>query len=135
MCSSDLAWIAFYIGVKFRSPLWAIVTSLSVVSGMVVLPYLIVWIVTVCDLPLSPELWQFVGLASPAMIIVANETADATFTMIAVNFLVYGSLLILIRRVCLQRADKLLGRATSQQASPELQPSARVHDEKQMATA
>ena len=43
----------------------------SFVSGAVVVPYLIVWIATVCDLPLSPELWQFVGLASPAMIIVA----------------------------------------------------------------
>lgn len=128
-----IAWVTFYVGAKVRSPLWAIVASLSVVSGAVVVPYLIVWIVTVCDLPLSPELWQFVGLASPAMIVLANETSDATFTMIAVNFLVYGSLLILMRRLCLRRADRLLGRAEPQQAGLALQSTARVHDEKQMA--
>jgi ABC-type transport system involved in multi-copper enzyme maturation permease subunit len=130
-----IAWVTFYVGAKVRSPLWAIVASLSVVSGAVVVPYLIVWIATVCDLPLGPELWQFVGLASPAMIIVANETSEATFTMIAANFLVYGSLLVWIRRLCLRRADRLLGRAEPQQAGLELQSAARVPDEKQMATA
>jgi ABC-type transport system involved in multi-copper enzyme maturation permease subunit len=130
-----IAWVTFYVGAKVRSPLWAIVTSLSVVSGAVVLPYLIVWILRVCDLNLSPELWRLVGLASPGMIIVANETADATFTMTAVNFLVYGSFLVLMRRLCLRQADRLLGRGEPRTAAPALQSVAGRHDEKQMATA
>jgi hypothetical protein len=130
-----IAWVTFYVGAKVRSPLWAIVASLSVVSGAVVIPYLVVWILTVCDLNLSRELWQFMGLASPGMIIMANETSQATLPMTAVNFLVYGSLLIVVRRLCLRRADRLLGRAEPQTAALELQSMAAVRDEKQMATA
>jgi ABC-type transport system involved in multi-copper enzyme maturation permease subunit len=130
-----IAWVTFYVGAKVRSPLWAIVASLSVVSGAIVIPYLFVWILTVCDLNLSRGLWQYVGLASPGMIIIANETSQATFAMTAVNFLVYGSLLIVVRRLCLRRADRLLGRAEPQTAALELQSMAVVRDEKQMATA
>lgn len=130
-----VAWITFYVGVKVRSPLWAVVAALLTVSGVVVVPYLIVWILTVCDLNVSPTLWQYMSLASPGTIIVANEYSEATLNMTAVNFLVFGSLLIFVRRLCLRRADQLLGRAERQTTPTRLQPVAPVRDEKQMAPA
>jgi hypothetical protein len=130
-----IAWITFYVGVKVRSPLWAIVAALLTVSGVVVVPYLLVWILTVCNLHPDLELWRYVSLASPATIIVANEYSEATLKMMAVNFLIFGTLLIVVRRVCLQRADELLGRAESRTARRRLQPAAPARDEKQMAPA
>ncbi len=40
-----IAWVTFYLGAKIRSPLWAIVASLMAVTGAVVVPYLLLWIV------------------------------------------------------------------------------------------
>jgi ABC-type transport system involved in multi-copper enzyme maturation permease subunit len=130
-----IAWITFYVGAKVRSPLWAIVAALSTVSGVVVVPYLIVWILAVCDLNPGPELGKYVSLASPGMIIVENEFSQATLTMSAVNFLFFGGVLIVVRRLCLRRADRLLGRAEPQLANPQQQSVAPVRDETQMAPA
>jgi hypothetical protein len=131
-----IGWVTFYLGARIRSPLWAIMASLMVVAGTFVLPFLALSIESPFgywsfwrqgDLPL------YFLLASPSSIIVANEFGKASLPYTCVNFAVYGGLLFGIRRLCLRRADRLLGRVERQAVQP--MPAVPVRQAERIATA
>jgi hypothetical protein len=108
------------------------------VAGAVHLPYLLLWI------PLAywyHTYWHltapspYLFLVSPAAIIVAKELGQASFPMTCVNFVIYGSLLFGIRRLCLRHADRLLGRTDSQTTVSIPLAAVALLDEKEIAPA
>ena len=122
-----IAWVTFYLGAKIRSPLWAIIASLMAVTGAVVVPYLLLWIVIALPFGFRADWLRYAALASPATMIIANEANEASFRLTCANFVIYGGLLFCMRRLCLRRADRLLGRAESgrQSAFVPIVPAAR----------
>jgi hypothetical protein len=106
---SLIAWGTFFVGTKIKSPIWAIVTSLSIVAAVVLVPYLCIWVLELAGAGFPGS--RYLLLTSPATIILTNEGREAMLTLTAVNFLLYGCLTLCIRRACLNRADRLLGRA------------------------
>ncbi len=132
-----IAWSTLYLGTKMRSPLWAIMASLMAVTTAVAAPPLLLWLafnVAPFDV-FRTGLLQYIALASPATIIVDNEYAQAGLTLTCVNFLIYGCTLFAMRRFCLRRRDRLLGRC---EAKSDVRPppsSASLRKAKQMATA
>jgi ABC-type transport system involved in multi-copper enzyme maturation permease subunit len=128
-----IAWISFYLGAKLRSPIWAIVASLGVVAGTVLLRFVLLWMVYGAPFwyRRAPEpSWLIV---SPVTVILINEFKEAGLGLTCVNFLIYGSLLFWIRRYCLRHADELLGRAVFQRATPMLEPARPILDERAVA--
>ena len=127
-----LAWGAFYLGAKIRSPLWAIVSSLSGVAGIVLAPYLVAWILRLSGVAVGLPLYAY--LASPAEIILLNQSGLATAPVVAINFVLYGGLVLALRWHCLRHADRLLGRAEmGRRSSPHESPAPLVREE--VATA
>ena len=98
-----LAWISFWIGLKLRSQMRAIFTSLLFAfSWLVLLPMLdgfTGWI----------QLRQHPYLC-PTTLIQMNQYEQISFTTLLINFCVVGAMLYGIRTYCLQRADRLIGR-------------------------
>jgi ABC-type transport system involved in multi-copper enzyme maturation permease subunit len=132
-----IAWGTFYVGAKVRSPLWGIVTSLASVTAVLGVPWLLLSAFSFAA-PFSyvqNDLFAYLSLASPASIVLQNESSNADFVKIAVNFLIYGGLLFLIRRRCLRNADRLLGRAEPQPAEQVRQTVSPIRDAKEMAPA
>jgi|HubBroStandDraft_6_1064221.scaffolds.fasta_scaffold25881_3 ABC-type transport system involved in multi-copper enzyme maturation permease subunit len=133
-----IAWVTFYLGVKIRSPLWAIMSSLSAVAVAVIVPYLLLWIIFPSSFVpywYRNEPPPLLLCASPGAIIVANEYGRASYSMICLNFAIYGGLLFVVRRHCLRHADHLLGRADGQTTKRLLESAAPIVEEKQMAPA
>jgi hypothetical protein len=132
-----IAWCTFYLGTKMRSPLWAIVASLMAVTTAVAAAPLILWLafgVAPFD-AFRTGLFQYVALVSPATIIVDNEYAQAGLSLTCVNFLIYGCALFAVRKFCLRRADRLLGRCEAKREEPTPRSSSSLRDAKQMAPA
>jgi hypothetical protein len=130
-----IAWVSFYLGAKIRSPIRAIVASLGVVAGAVLLRYVLLWIVY----EVSNPYWHHVEpswlILSPATVIAINEFGEARLGLVCVNFVMYGSLLFLIRHYCLRHADVLLGRAAFQKETPAPEPARPLRDERAIAPA
>lgn len=123
-----LAWGAFYLGAKIRSPLWTIISSLSGVAGVVLAPYLVAWILQLSGVAVG--LPQYAYLASPAEIILLNQFGLATTPVVAMNFLLYGGLVLALRWHCLRHADRLLGRAEmGRRTSPIESPAPLIREE------
>jgi hypothetical protein len=128
-----IAWVSFYLGAKIRSPIRAIVASLGIVAGAVLLRYVLQWIGVPNPYWQHEEpLWLIV---SPATVIAINEFGEARLGLVCVNFLLYGSLLFFIRRYCLRHADELLGRATFRTEMPAVEPARPLRDERAVAPA
>jgi hypothetical protein len=129
-----IAWVTFYLGARIRSPLWAIVASLTAVAVAVMAPYLLLWL-TAQFVPVSVQSGRtwFVALISPATIILANEQGGVSFRTTCANFAYYGILLLAVRHLCLRRADRLLGRAEMGRHAPSARTETAACEE--MATA
>jgi hypothetical protein len=130
-----IAWISFYFGARLRSPNRAIMASLGVVGGAVLLRFALLWVFFGAPYwySRSPEpSWLIV---SPVTVILINEFREPQLGLTCLNFLLYGSLLFWIRRYCLRHADELLGRAIFQRAMPMSQPGRSLCDEPAIAPA
>lgn len=130
-----IAWVSFYLGAKIRSPIWAIVASLAVVAGTVVLRTVLVSIAFAAthSYRLQDEpLWLIV---SPVTVILINEFGEARLGRVSANFLMYGSLLFVIRRYCLRHADELLGRAALRTVTSGMEAARPLRDERAIAPA
>jgi hypothetical protein len=119
------AWISFLIGLKVRTQARAISGAMAVLVAWCVIPPVFI------RLPLSilagpgSSLWdtpfvlQLPMLAGPMAIVIANEEsftfefAGAPWVAVALNFLVYGAILVSVRWACLRNVDRLLGRTTN----------------------
>ena len=118
-----VAWMSLWIGLKVRTQGRAILGSLAAIVGWCVAPLVF------CVMPLA-MLYASTGslersnmaltlLVSPAMIIILNELGglrdlfDAPWVAVATNFIGYGIALAVFRSLCLNHADRLLGRLES----------------------
>jgi len=122
-----VAWLSLLIGLKLKTQIRAIIGSMAAIAIWCIMP--LVFIV----LPLAilaestgrfsggTKLWEeaikLLSLLSPATIVFANEASGlheypGPWTSVWLNFAVYGTALIVIRRTCLRNADRWLGRTT-----------------------
>jgi ABC-type transport system involved in multi-copper enzyme maturation permease subunit len=117
-----LAWLAMLIGLKVKSQTRATIGVMSVIIGWCALPYVLIVIplsiifrapVTMSN---SGSFRHFLNLISPATIVALNEDlshgwlGQNPWEIVIVNFLAYSLLLVVLRGVCLNKADRLLGR-------------------------
>lgn len=116
------AWLSTLIGLVVRTQARAIIWSVGAIIGWCILPPVVIVmpIVLLLDLNRGPaEGWAFLMLLSPMMIVALNESrqlhefAGYPWAAVAVNFMAYGFMLLLIRQLCLTNADRFLGRAES----------------------
>jgi len=120
-----IGWGTFYLGTRVRSALWAVLGSLLAMLTVILLPYagalLAIW------LDLGPDWARAFAYASPATIVMLNETQGATITHTFFNFVAFGGLALLIRARCLRHADRLLGRSEAPAGvRPAVSPSRRA---------
>jgi hypothetical protein len=106
-----IAWTTFYLGIRARSGLWAVLGSLLALLTLLLLPYAGALVALWFDL--GPDLARAFAYASPATIVVMNESQGVTRWHMAINFAVFGGLTLLIRGYCLRHADRLLGRSVA----------------------
>ncbi len=129
-----IAWVSFYLGAKIRSPIRAIVASLGVVAGAVLVRFVLLWIVYGSN-PYWHRVEPWWLIVSPATVIAINEFGEARLGLVCINFLMYGSLLFVIRHYCLRHADELLGRAAFRRVTPAPEPARPLRDERAVAPA
>ena len=125
------SWIALWIGIKSRSQVRAMLLTLLLLFGWAFLPALIAIGQTehlVVLLLRYPTATVLACLCSPSVIVLINENAAAAnlgessqlMWYTGVNFTVYGLAWWGLRRWCLARADRLLGRL-AHETRPETQ--------------
>jgi ABC-type transport system involved in multi-copper enzyme maturation permease subunit len=130
-----IAWVSFYFGAKIRSPIWAVVTSLGVVAGAVLLRFVLLWLVFGSSYRYGRDVQPSWLIVSPVTVILINEFGEARLGLTCVNFLIYGGLLLWVRRYCLRHADLLLGRALRQTPTPVAELARPLRDEPAIAPA
>ena len=129
------AWLSLYIGLKVKTRVRAIVASLAVLCGWCLLPLVLIFLPLMMLVPAGGSSYPL-GLSillSPAMMVAVNEYGDwrafggDPWPAMTLNFLLYGTVLILIRRRCLVHADRLLGRSESCDREPPAHPNELPH--------
>ncbi len=121
-----VAWLALWIGLKVRSQIKVVLGTMALVAGWLAFPLIVRSIVVERAGSGVPQWVATLMAISPAEQIVAieglNRAVSATdkeggvwqlvsfLGLIVVNFLLHGLLRSLIRRNCLQNADRWLGR-------------------------
>ena len=112
-----VAWISFAIGLWVRSQARAIFASLAVIVAWCAVPLIIgVTIMEVFRMYGQRE-WNWLMLLSPASIIPftefsgLDEFSHAPWLAVILNTLAYGTVLFVVRLLCLTNAPGLLGRA------------------------
>ena len=113
-----VAWISFYVGLRIRSQVKAIFTSLAVIVGWCVIPVFalaildeIVRVRLLNDSPLS-----YLFLLSPASILpftefsALDELNNTPWMAMLFNYAYYGSILLIVRWACLDGAPRFMGR-------------------------
>jgi hypothetical protein len=119
------AWLSFLVGLKVKTRGKAIIVALGIIAGWCLLPLVFVF------MPLmmlhapgdNNSVLNFSIFLSPAMIIAVNDYGDwhefgnSPWPAMALNFPLYGTALVLIRRACLRNADRWLGRVESDHCS------------------
>lgn len=112
-----VSWVSIAIGLVSRTQGRAIVTATAYLVVWSVAPLLLVTMpLNVLLRPGWSDLIASSALLSPATIIAVNEYDDLprvfgnAWRAVIANFTLYGSLLLLVRSVCLRNADRWLGR-------------------------
>ncbi len=111
-------WLSLWIGLKVKTRGKAIVGALAGIVAWCLLPLVFIFLPLMllrsAGDPISPL--NFSLFLSPAMIVAVNEYGDwhefggTPWPAMVMNFLLYGSLVFIIRRACLVHADRFLGR-------------------------
>jgi len=126
---SLIVWVSLWIGLKVRTAARAVMTAMVVMVMWCLLPWFIAILVDLShvrwfDLDNAP--FSYFVLLSPASIIGftewwrshAWEMFEAPpLVPIVLNHLWYGAILFLVRRRCLRRADRYLGRVEGRDLS------------------
>jgi hypothetical protein len=115
------AWLSLFIGLKVKSRVRAIVVALAVITGWCLLPLVFISMPLTMLRPVggAPTPLNFSIFLSPAIVVAVNdhgnwrEIGGDPWPSIILNFLLYGTVLFLVRRTCLVHADRLLGRVES----------------------
>jgi ABC-type transport system involved in multi-copper enzyme maturation permease subunit len=124
-----VAWLSLLIGLKVRTQGRAIMGSMAAIVAWCIGP--LVFIVIPLSIIYSDLLGQrenqliveLATLLSPATVVFMNEIDQlkeyhmSAWGAIMVNFAIYGALLFWIRRVCLVRAERWLGRLEAEDAT------------------
>ena len=117
-----ISWVSLWIGMKARTRSRAIIVSLAVVVCWCALPIFMLFglqnLLAAGPRPLSPSLYFL--LLSPASIITITESRETWGVLfdapllvpIIISYVCHGMLLLWFRWLCLQRADRYLGRVT-----------------------
>ena len=120
-----LSWFAMWVSLKSRTRFRAILTALMAIVGWIALPWLVAALLDVTGVhhDWSNNPTEFVlMLSSPATMILVTEYGLPVNVplplLIALNTMGYGGMLVLFRTLCLNRADRLLGRADPQHPPP-----------------
>ncbi|MBM82183.1 MAG: hypothetical protein CMJ78_16575 [Planctomycetaceae bacterium] len=97
------AWISFWVGLKLKSQMRAILVSLLIVFGWSLLPlslneFLGIW-------PMRE-----VALFCPSAFILVNQDRAMSGGLMLSNIAIYAGALVLIRSYCLINADRMIGR-------------------------
>jgi hypothetical protein len=121
-----LAWLALWMGLKIGSQMKAVLGTIALVAGWLLVPRVVRF--TMNDMAGTGLPTWIEGLLAlnPAEQVIAIEDLNTTVLLAstrarqqgylpflilsAVNFLLYGLLWYVVRRRCLARADSLLGR-------------------------
>jgi ABC-type transport system involved in multi-copper enzyme maturation permease subunit len=129
------AWLSLYIGLKVKTRVRAIVASLAVLCGWCLLPLILVFLPLMMLVPAggSSGPLELSILLSPAMMVAVNEYGGwrafggDPWPAMMLNFLLYGTVLVMIRRRCLVHADRLLGRSESCDRAGRITPTGYEH--------
>ncbi|MFW6162758.1 MAG: hypothetical protein ACODAJ_08290 [Planctomycetota bacterium] len=111
-----LSWFALWVSLKCRTRFRAILTALLTLTGWVGLPWLVavLFAMVTNDDFLEEGAGVILMLASPGTMVVLTEFAPRVEVpvpvLIALNTLAYAGVLVLFRTMCLNAADRLLGR-------------------------
>lgn len=114
ICLPLVAWLAMWIGLKCRTRLRAIVTTLIVIIAWGVGPFLLIELFDIETGRGRAGRWCV--LASPLSYPALNEVGELrdlsqnAWTALVANFAIYGSALGFIRWQCLRKADAYLRR-------------------------
>jgi ABC-type transport system involved in multi-copper enzyme maturation permease subunit len=112
------AWLSLLVGLKVKTRGKAIIVSLATIAGWCLLPLVFIFMPLMLLKPpgTADSVLNFSIFLSPAMIVAVNDYGDwhefgnSPWLGMTLNFLVYGTALVLIRRTCLRNADRWLGR-------------------------
>ena len=112
------AWLSLWVGLKVKAPGRAILIALAAILAWCVIPFVFVFLPLLMLGAVSPQgsLFNYSIFLSPAMFVAVNEYGDfrefggTPWPGMIFNFLLYGSIVLLLRRNCLRHADRLLGR-------------------------
>jgi ABC-type transport system involved in multi-copper enzyme maturation permease subunit len=111
---SIVVWLSLWIGMWCRTRIRALGTSLGVIIGWCVLPFVLL---SIFDLSDASDSTGILFLLSPLTVPALNEMNEldslghiGPWTLVLLNFALYGTILILLRRHCLTRAEAYLRR-------------------------
>jgi hypothetical protein len=121
-----LAWLALWMGLKIRSQMKAVLGTIALVAGWLLVPRVVRAILNDMAGTGVPVLVEGLLALNPAEQIVAIEELNTTarlastkatqqgflpfIILVVINYLLYGLLWYVVRRRCLANADSLLGR-------------------------
>jgi hypothetical protein len=130
-----LAWLALWIGLKVRSQIKAVLGTSALVAGWLLVPVAVravltdiagigvpAWVDWLLALNPAEQIVAIEGFTPAA--VTARTDVDALplvnfLGLLAINFLVHSLIWHVLRRKCLENADRLLGRLDG----PEVLPS------------
>ena len=131
------AWLSLYIGLRVKTQARAIMASLGAILAWCVAPFIFIVMPLAIMFRPGPGPQSgigFVFLLSPVSIMAINEdldwriVANLPWLAVGLNFAAYGSILVVLRRMCYSHANRLLGRADVDELA-EIRPrSAEIPD-------
>jgi hypothetical protein len=110
-----LAWFGFWMSLKLKNRLQAVLMSLGMIVFWNVGPLIIVAVVSLFSRGSPGAFFMHLIYWSPAALVVCNELNEFPHEVGAtgaacVCFIINGAMLIIFRTKCLRNADRLLGR-------------------------
>ncbi|MFH0910529.1 MAG: ABC transporter permease [Planctomycetota bacterium] len=114
-----VSWVGMWLGMKCRNRMRAVFLALSILTAWCMLPYAVAFLLSGIFYPFAPPLLESSAnllFFSPAATIMVNEAFPRDVREInpvlffTLSFLSQGGVLWLVRRECLRKADRYLGR-------------------------
>jgi ABC-type transport system involved in multi-copper enzyme maturation permease subunit len=115
---SLVAWLGMWVSMRSRTRARAIIGTLVILACWCGLPLLLVWLIAVAELA-QEEVFGYLSLLSPAFVVALLEVAEGAREVFGRKYLLvpavvslvgYGGVWLVLRSLCLRRADAYLGR-------------------------